>query len=290
MQVRVMGQRRAPGVQHADKADPGAEVLGVPGDGDQGLGGGLEQDAVDHRLVVVGDVGDRRRQGEDDVVILHRQEFSLARGQPVLGRRALTLRAVAVAAGIVGDVGMAALLAGRHVAAERRRAAGATGCPRCSYAGDAPAAPGLDGRHHLKLAEAQVAGPGAAPGRPVGAEDVRDLQRSTTCPASAATTGAVQTDLCRIGDLQLHADRDVSLDVLVLREGDPAAAARRRLRLVPSHALRHCLHNGYRPFIGQLTQTKLDWVHARCLGELVHEGFERENIRVCAQASQRRGP
>ena len=57
MQVRVMGQRRAPGVQHADKADPGAEVLGVPGDGDQGLGGGLEQDAVDHRLVVVGDVG-----------------------------------------------------------------------------------------------------------------------------------------------------------------------------------------------------------------------------------------
>ena len=79
---------------------------------------------------------------------------------------------------IVGDVGMVALLAARHMAAERRRAAGATGCPRCSYAGDAPAAPGLDGRHHLELAKAQVAGPGPAPGRPLGAEDIRDLQRS----------------------------------------------------------------------------------------------------------------
>ena len=36
----------------------------------------------------------------------------------------------------------------------------------------------LDRRHHLQLAEAQMAGPGATPSRPVGAEDVRDLRRN----------------------------------------------------------------------------------------------------------------
>ena len=41
----------------------GAKMRWVGGDGDQGLGGGLEQDAIDAGLVVIGDVGDRRRQG-----------------------------------------------------------------------------------------------------------------------------------------------------------------------------------------------------------------------------------
>ena len=34
----------------------------------------------------------------------------------------------------------------------------------------------FDSRHHLELAEAEVAGSCAAPVRPVGAEDIRDLQ------------------------------------------------------------------------------------------------------------------
>jgi hypothetical protein len=59
--VRVMGQRRAPGMQHAGQADPGAEMLRVRGGGDQRLGGGLEQDSVDLGLVLVGDVADRGR-------------------------------------------------------------------------------------------------------------------------------------------------------------------------------------------------------------------------------------
>ena len=65
----MMGQRRSPGVEHGGQADAGAEMLGVAGDGDQGLGGGLEQDAIDRRLVVVGDVGDRHRQGEDHMIV-----------------------------------------------------------------------------------------------------------------------------------------------------------------------------------------------------------------------------
>ena len=39
-----------------------AEMLGVGCNGDQGLGRDLEQQAIDDRLVVIGDVGDRSRQ------------------------------------------------------------------------------------------------------------------------------------------------------------------------------------------------------------------------------------
>ena len=51
----------SPGVKHGDDTDLGAEMLGVGGDGAQRLGRGLEQDGVDRRLVVEGDVGDLRR-------------------------------------------------------------------------------------------------------------------------------------------------------------------------------------------------------------------------------------
>ena len=62
VQVRVVVQRLAPGVQHGERADLGAEVAGIGGDVAQRLGRGAEQDGVDHRLVVERDLGDRRRQ------------------------------------------------------------------------------------------------------------------------------------------------------------------------------------------------------------------------------------
>jgi hypothetical protein len=45
----------APGVEHRGDADVGAEVLGVPGEGEQGLGGGGEEDLVDDCLVAQGE-------------------------------------------------------------------------------------------------------------------------------------------------------------------------------------------------------------------------------------------
>ena len=42
VEVRVVGQRRAPAMQHGGQADAGAEMLGIGSDGDQRLGGGLE--------------------------------------------------------------------------------------------------------------------------------------------------------------------------------------------------------------------------------------------------------
>ena len=77
-----MGHRRAPCVEHGGDADAGAEMPGIGGDGEQRLGRGLEQQVVDHRLVVPGDPGDRGRQGEDEVEVADLEQFGLAVGQP----------------------------------------------------------------------------------------------------------------------------------------------------------------------------------------------------------------
>src|SRR5271169_5877231 len=53
---------------------------------------------LDDGLVLERDRADRRRQGEDDVIIGNRQKLRRALGEPLLRRRALTLRAVTVAA------------------------------------------------------------------------------------------------------------------------------------------------------------------------------------------------
>ena len=55
-------ESHGPGVEYGSEPDTGAEVLGVCRDGDQGLGGGFEQQVIDDRLVLIGNVGDRSRQ------------------------------------------------------------------------------------------------------------------------------------------------------------------------------------------------------------------------------------
>jgi len=83
-------------MQHGGEPYSRTEVLGVGGDGDQGFGGGFEQQVIDDRCVVVGDVGDRPRQGEDDMEIGHRQQIGLAVGEPLLGSSGLALWAMPV--------------------------------------------------------------------------------------------------------------------------------------------------------------------------------------------------
>src|SRR5271165_1747709 len=123
-------------------------MSGVGGDRGQRLGRRPEQEVVDGGLVLERDRADRRRQGEDDVIVGNRQEFGPALGEPLPRRRALALRAVAVAAGVVGDAFVRAVLAALDVSAERGGAAG------------------LDRRHDLQLAEAHMAGVGLAHAAP----------------------------------------------------------------------------------------------------------------------------
>jgi hypothetical protein len=88
----------------------------------------------------------------------NRQQLRLAIFEPSPRRRSLALRAIPVAAGIVGDARVSAVLAALEVSAER---GGATG---------------LDRRHGLQLGEAHVTGVGLSPRRPVGAKHVGDLE------------------------------------------------------------------------------------------------------------------
>ena len=122
MDMRVMGQRLPPAVQDRDQADPGAELLG--GERHERLGRGAHQEAVDRLLVLKGDLGRGRRQGEDDVEVGNWQQLGLPRREPLGARRRLTLPAMAVSTRVVGDADEPAVVALLDVTAERRRAAG----------------------------------------------------------------------------------------------------------------------------------------------------------------------
>ena len=147
-------------MEHRDDADAGTEMLGVGRDRERGLGRCLHEQVVDHAFVLIGDVAQLGRQRVDDMEVADRQQLGFAVGEPLPRRGALALGAMPVAAGIVGNDGMAAglVLTARDMAAERRRAAA------------------LDGAHHLQLLEADVTAIGLTPSGTVVAEDIRDLQ------------------------------------------------------------------------------------------------------------------
>src|SRR2546429_4014134 len=120
-------------------------MLGIGRNRDQGLGRDFQQQVIDDRLILIGDVGDWSRQGEHDMEIGYWQEFGLTVGQPLLGSGGLALWAVPVAAGVVADAPVRAVLAAFDMATQRRRSAA------------------LDCRHDLELTEAHVAGMGGTP-------------------------------------------------------------------------------------------------------------------------------
>ena len=75
----------------------------------QRLGGGAEQDGVDHRPVLEGDRADRRRQGEDRIEVWDGQKLGAPRRDPGFARLTLAFGAMAVSARVVGDCRMAAV-------------------------------------------------------------------------------------------------------------------------------------------------------------------------------------
>jgi hypothetical protein len=144
-------------MEHGGHADASAQMFSVGRDRQHGLGRSLEQQVVDRRLVVEGDVGDLGRQREDDVEVADRQEIGLLGFEPGACSGALAPRAVPVAAGVVGDPLMAAVGTGFDVATQGSGAAG------------------LDRRHDLELTEAQMTGMGCAIGRTGSPKDIGDL-------------------------------------------------------------------------------------------------------------------
>lgn len=121
--VGMVRHRRTPGVEHSGDADVCSEMLPICRDRQHRLRCRLEQQVVDERLVVEGDVGHFSGQREHDVEVSDRQKISLTLGKPSPRDGALALRTVPVATGVVGDPPLAAGLTRLNVTAERRGAA-----------------------------------------------------------------------------------------------------------------------------------------------------------------------
>ena len=101
MQMGMMDERLAPGVQNGEEADLGTEVAVVRGYGAERLGDGSEEETVDDGLVLGGDLGDRRGHGEDDVEVLGGKQVLAAPFEPRGAGQRLIGRTVAVATGVV---------------------------------------------------------------------------------------------------------------------------------------------------------------------------------------------
>ena len=68
----ILSEGSAPAVQDGRDTDPCAEAPGISGDGERRLGRRLNQQVVDHALVLVGDVAQFARQRVHDVKVRHK--------------------------------------------------------------------------------------------------------------------------------------------------------------------------------------------------------------------------
>ena len=110
-------------MEHGEEANLGTQVLGIGGDGAQGLGGGPEQNAVDHFLILVGDRGNLFRQRKDHMEILGVEKFGATIFKPFRAGKRLAFWAMAVRTGVVSVALMAALVAALEMTAENGGAA-----------------------------------------------------------------------------------------------------------------------------------------------------------------------
>jgi hypothetical protein len=110
--VRRQMEILAPSMEHGQQADGRAQMLGVRCDAQQRLRNGAEEDRVDDPGVLKGQPGNLLRYREDYVkLLLHRQQFSFAFGQPLGAGRCLTLRTAPISTRVIRDGAMPALVA-----------------------------------------------------------------------------------------------------------------------------------------------------------------------------------
>jgi len=103
MNMRVKEQVLSPGVKHTEKADFRTQVFGIPCDFQESGGTGSKQETVQELLIVEEQWAQCVGQSKDHMHVTNRQEFALARVQPLISSVVETLRAMAVAARVVRD-------------------------------------------------------------------------------------------------------------------------------------------------------------------------------------------
>src|SRR6266849_692693 len=94
-----------PSMQHGEEADFRAEVFRIASDFEKCFRTGAEQQIVDDFLVLQNQRRELRRKCEDHMDVARREKFSLTCCDPAFPSRGLTLRAVSIAAAVVGDGG-----------------------------------------------------------------------------------------------------------------------------------------------------------------------------------------
>ncbi len=158
MDVRMMLQGLAPGVENHGHTELGAEMPGIGRDGGECLSRRAEQDRVDDRLVLERDLADRCRQCEDDMKVRHRQQLGLPIREPFCPGQSLALGTVTVAARVVSDARCATIIALLDMAPEHRRPAR------------------RDGAHNASLDAPEMTGARLSKRFAMAAEDIRHLQ------------------------------------------------------------------------------------------------------------------
>ena len=86
-------------MEHGEKADLGAQMLGISGDGEQGFRRGPEQNAIELSLILIGDAAICSGRVKTTWKYSSVQEFGLAVLEPLSPGERLAFRAVPIPAG-----------------------------------------------------------------------------------------------------------------------------------------------------------------------------------------------
>jgi hypothetical protein len=103
VEMRMQSQVLSPGVQDAEEADLGSEVLGVGGNLKHGLSGGAEEQIIEQPWIALTERVQVVGQGKDDVEVRYAEQVLFAPCEPALTRLGLALGTVPVATGVIGD-------------------------------------------------------------------------------------------------------------------------------------------------------------------------------------------
>lgn len=121
--VRMKQHGARPGVKDGQGADASAEIVRIGRQFLQGIGGGLHDQAVDFLRMGACQWAEFGGQSKSDQKVGTLREAIALFVDPALGLRLMTLRAGAVAAGVIGKDFLLAMIALVDVASQRRRPA-----------------------------------------------------------------------------------------------------------------------------------------------------------------------
>ena len=159
MNMGVVLQVLSPSMKHRKESDFGAQVLGIGGNGSEGLGRHPEEEMVNLAFVLQSDGREGCGQGKDHVKILDRQEFGTTVFEPLRSSQGLAFGAMPIPARVVGVAWVTTAIAGFQVAPESRGPAG------------------FDGVHDATLEQRERAAECEPVGRAIATKDVRHFQR-----------------------------------------------------------------------------------------------------------------